>query len=228
MGERKTLCNFSISTEIHDTELPKKICKALVANVSEINPNIYYDLEVSFNKSVYKTKEFFQFPLSENAALLMQRNKEKTNGEGNHEIIYAILQTQLDSIVKEVKATGFHLASSAIIGDSTIHSHNVSVTIDEDSKSELSKSEKRNGRMLVESIMPDRQGLLDNFASDIAPALLRAVREDYLKQYEIAHHKKNLVGAKKVFDAIAKAVVSDIPDNMFSVNINTYMHIVFG
>lgn len=63
MKERKLVCRFTLDTEIYHVELPQKVLSVLQAEPLETDPRFYYGMSIVFNRAVYQTREFFQYPL---------------------------------------------------------------------------------------------------------------------------------------------------------------------
>lgn len=98
MKERKLVRQFTLDTEIYDVELPQKVLSVLQAEPLRTDPCFYYDMHIVFDKAVYQTREFFQYPLEMIPPSPPNRRGRITQQEQLYDRLSDILNQQLSSL----------------------------------------------------------------------------------------------------------------------------------
>ena len=206
MDKRIVLKEFTVEAEIFDVDLPAKVAKVLTSDRFAPEPDLYYDVDIVFDKGVYKKAEFYQYPIPEKK---MPKDTSRRYSEQDRikDIIYAVLSSQLDATKKAITDLGFLIGSATIIGD--VHDTGVTVVIYESEKPEPVKGRKKPTQIHVNSIMPDRPFLQERMAKLLADMVLQQIREDDLKEIKRKAHTPNWISADVVFTAISKACSPD-------------------
>lgn len=207
MNKRIVLKEFTVEAEIFDVDLPAKVAKVLTSDRFAPEPDLYYDVDIVFDKGVYKKAEFYQYPIPEKK---MPKDTSRRYSEQDRikDIIYAVLSSQLDATKKAITDLGFLIGSATIIGD--VHDTGVTVVIYESEKPEPVKGRKKPTQIHVNSIMPDRPFLQERMAKLLADMVLQQIREDDLKEIKRKAHTPNWISADAMFAAVSTAC---IPDN---------------
>lgn len=207
MDKRNILKEFTLEAEIFNVDLPEKVAKVLTDEGFIPDPELYYDVDIVFDKQVYNKAEFYQHPIPEKN---MPKETSRRYSEQNRikDIIYAVLSSQLDATRKAIEDLGFLIGSATIIGDE--HSTGVTVILYEGKKPEPVKGRRAPTHFHVNSIMPDRPFIQEQAAKLLAEMVLQKIREDGLKETMRKAHTPNWISADRVFTAVS---VACIPDN---------------
>ena len=64
MSKREIARQFSVDTVIYDPDLPAKAAKALSDDMIEVSPEQYFDMDIVFDRHVYRNTAFYSFPLT--------------------------------------------------------------------------------------------------------------------------------------------------------------------
>lgn len=207
MKERKTVRQFTISADIYDMELPQKIQAALSDNLPDIQPELYYGIDVTFDKTVYSVPAFFQYPLDKRP--LAPPGAQQTKEEKGRAILSAILNQQLEKIVQQVEALGFAIDSAGIEGADLSDLHRIDIRLFESAEKEYTKQGKIMKHYKVFNIMPDRPYLVDDAAQKLARLFHEQVKKGAIKQMEFERHTPHFRQAGVLFRAVAVAVLSE-------------------
>ena len=207
MDKRVVLKEFTVEAEIFHTDLPEKVAKVLTGEGFTPEPELYYDVDIVFDKEVYNKAEFYQYPIPEKK-MPKETSRRYSEQDRIKDIIYAVLSSQLDATKKAITNLGFLIGSATIIGD--VHDAGVTVIIYENKKPEPAKGRRQPTQIHVNSIMPDRPFLQERMAKLLADMVLQQIREADLKEIKRKAHTPNWISADAVFTAVATAC---IPDN---------------
>lgn len=207
MDKRIVLKEFTVEAEIFHMDLPEKVAKVITGVGFAPEPDLYYDVDIVFDKGVYNRAEFYQYPIPENK-MPKETSRRYSEQDRIKDIIYAVLSSQLDATKKAITDLGFLIGSATIIGD--VHDAGVTVIIYESKKTEPAKGRRQPTQFHVNSIMPDRPFLQEQMAKLLADMVMQKIREDGLKEIKRKAHTPNCISADKVFTAVATAC---IPDN---------------
>ena len=220
--KRKYLCNFSIATNIYDTELSNKIKEKFCSLELSPNPDASYVIEISFDLKIYSDIQFYKFPVERNQAQL-ERLKQQTPQEKAHTIIGEVLSQQAHTICKELPTKDVPYRSVIIAGESKNDLNRVDFCIYEDmfappkTEETTSKKSKRKETIYVTySIVPDRAYIAEKGAKVLAEQILRRAEEEYRKSLEKSAHTPNMVSADKIFTALATAILEEKRENKHS------------
>lgn len=209
MKERKLVREFTLDTEIYDTELPQKVLFALQVEPLETNPCLYYGMDVVFDKAVYQTREFFQYPLEKMLPSPPNRRGKMTEQTQLHERLSSILSQQLSQVSSSVKDAGIALSNTAIIGDDLNQLHQVTFKFFEEKEKEYDKKGRLKQIGIVNSIMPDRPYILEKAAKFFAEMAMKHIEEEIRKERDQTAHTPHMVPAGELFTAAAKAILLD-------------------
>ena len=213
--KRKYLCNFSIATNIYDTELSNKIKEKFCSLELSPNPDASYVIEISFDLKIYGDIQFYKFPVERNQVQL-ERLKQQTPKEKAHTIIGDVLSQQAHTICKNLPTTNIPYHSVIIAGESKNDLNRVDFCIYEDmfatspDEETTSKKSKRKGTIYVTySIIPDREYIVKTGAKVLAEQILRRAEDECKKSLEKSAHTPNMVSADKIFMALATAILEE-------------------
>lgn len=209
MKERKLVRQFTLDTEIYDVELPQKALAVLQAEPLETDPRFYYGMSIIFDKAVYQTREFFQYPLEKMPPSPPKRRGKTTEQDQLRERLSAILSQQLSMVSSAVRNTGIDLSGGAIIGDDLEQSHQVTLEFYEEKEKEYDKKGRLKPGPTVSSIMPDRPFIMKKAADLIVKMAMEKATEAARKEHEQASHIPHMVPAGQLFTAAAKAILLD-------------------
>ena len=207
MKERKTVRQFTISADIYDMELPQKIQAALYDNLPDIQPELYYGIDLTFDTAVYSVPAFFQYPLDKRP--LAPPGAQQTKEEKGKAILSAILTQQLEKIVQQVEALGFAVDNAGIEGVDFSDLHRIDIRLFESAEKEYTKQGTLMKHYKVFNIMPDRPYLMDDAAQKLARLFHEQVKKGALKQMEFERHTPHFLQADEVFSAVAEAILSE-------------------
>lgn len=205
MKERKLVRKFTLDTEIYQIELPQKVLEALKKEPLETDPRLYYGMDILFDKAVYQTPDFFQYPLEKLPPTSPSRRSRMTEQDQLRERLSAILDQQLSNVASAVQDMGIDLSHRGIIGDDLGHLHQVCLEFYEEKEKKYDKKGRLKKGMAVSSIMPDRPFIMKKAADLIA----RMVMEDARREQERATHTPHIIPAGELFTATAKAILMD-------------------
>ena len=206
MDKRVILKEFTVEGEIFHVDLPESVAKALTSEGFVPEPELYYDVDIVFDKRVYSKAEFYQYPIPEKK-MPKETTRRYSEQDRIKDIIYAVLSSQLDATRKAIEDLGFLIGSATIIGDE--HRAGVTIILYENKKPEPVKGRKAPTHFHVNSIMPDRPFIQEQAAKVLAEMVLRKIREDGLKETMRKAHTPNWISADVVFTAISKACSPD-------------------
>lgn len=209
MKERKLVRQFTLDTEIYDVELPQKVLSILQTEPLETDPNFYYGMDIVFDKAVYQTQEFFQYPLEKMPPSPPKRRGSPTGQERLRERLSAILSQQLSRVSSDIQDTGIDLSNRAIIGDNLEQPHQVNLEFYEEREKEYDKKGRLKPGMTVSNIMPDRPFILEKAADLIVKMAMEKATAAIRKEQEQASHTPHMVPAGELFAAAAKAILLD-------------------
>lgn len=139
MKERKLVHQFTLDTEIYDVELPQKVLSVLRAEPLETDPRFYYCMSTVFDKAVYQTRDFFQYPLEKMPLSFHGRRGRASEQDLLCDWLSAILRQQLSRVSSAVRNTGIDLSGGAIIGDDLEQSHQVTLEFYEEREKSMIK-----------------------------------------------------------------------------------------
>jgi hypothetical protein len=208
----KKILQFTIESKIYDPNLPQKIKEKIVAKLPKINPEIYYAIDVVFDKSVYSEAEFYNFKLEKPPFSRQGRNAE-SDQEKRRNLMTAILSQQLEKVFNEIKSLDFDMDGAAIIGDNLDNPLCVEFHLYKSANKEFDKKGKLKNHIMAHSIMPDRPYINEKFVKEFAKYVHEQMTKDAIKQAELEKHTPNMIESKKLFRAIAKAKLAESQDN---------------
>ena len=203
MKERKLVRQFTLDTEIYDVELPQKVLSVLQAEPLETDPRFYYSMSVVFDKAVYQTLEFFQFPLEKMPPSPPKRRGRTTEQDQLRERLSAILSQQLSMVSSAVEEIGINLSNRTIIGDDLEQPHQVNLEFYEEKEKEYDKKGRLKQGTTVNSI------IMKKAAELIVKMAMEKATEAARKEQEQASHTLHMVPAMELFTAAAKAILLD-------------------
>ena len=102
MDKRIVLKEFTVEAEIFDVDLPAKVAKVLTSDRFAPEPDLYYDVDIVFDKGVYKKAEFYQYPIPEKN-MPKDTSRRYSKQDRIKDIIYAVLSSQLDATKNEAR-----------------------------------------------------------------------------------------------------------------------------
>ena len=202
MKEKKVVCKFTVKAKIYDVELPEKIKKELVEKLPSINPEIYYEIKVAFDRSVYSKSELYHYPLEKEFILAAQSQTETEKRDGIRE---SILNQQINNIVKQVETLGLSISSAGIIGKDLTNAQNIEVQV----KERYLKTEAPKPFLKAFSIAPEHPLLNESIAKAFAELLLEQMTKEKMRELEIANHTPNMINAEELFYAVARETLCD-------------------
>lgn len=204
--EREKIKEVVIDTKIYDTELPQKVVQALSGSIPKLGPNDRLDLDVIFNKSVYRQAEFYRYELAREH----KGPAPKTAWEKTRERIYDILGEQLDKVVSALEELGGVFGNTGIIGDD-LEDDLVHVVLYRQQASATGKG-KRNTEISVRNVMPDRPFIAKQ-AGEMPTKLFREqMRTENAIEIARKNHTPNWVSAGELFAAISGALAEESED----------------
>lgn len=204
MDKRIVLKEFTVEAEIFHMDLPEKVAKVLTSDGFTPKQDLYYDIDIVFDKGVYKKAEFYQYPIPEKK-IPKETSRRYSEQDRIKDIIYAVLSSQLDATKEAITDLGFLIGSATIIGD--VHDAGVTVVFYESKKPESAKGRRQPTQIHVNSIMPDRPFLQERMAKLLADMVLQQMREDDLKEIKRKAHTPNWISADAVFAAVSMAYI---------------------
>lgn len=210
MSERKELAKFTVDTEIYDCELPHKIYSELKENIPQIDSDLYYKLDITFDKKVYSKVEFYQYPLEERV-----ETNSKSKQDTQNELIQSILSEQLNKIVTGIESLGIEIGSAGIIGEQ-LAEPGIIVSLYEGDKKDYTKSGKPVKHFKSLAIMPDRPALMKKAIPIFAEFIAELMKKEQLAKLNKANHTPNIIKAQSVFNALSKALKSRQADELLS------------
>ncbi len=210
MSERKEITKFTIDAEIYDCDLPHKIYNEFKENIPQIDSDLYYNLDVTFDKKVYNKIEFYHYPLEERL-----ETNSKSKLDANNELIYSILSEQLNKIVKEIESLGIEIGSAGIIGEQLTEPR-IIVSLCEGDKKAYTKSGKPVKHFKTLAIMPDRQSLMEKAIPVFAELIAELMKKEQLAKLNKAKHTPNMIKAQSVFNSLSKALKSKQADELLA------------
>ena len=202
MDKRTILKEFTVEAEIFNVDLPERVAKALTGEGAVPEPELYYDVDIVFDKKVYSKAEFYQYPIPEKK-MPKETTRRYSEQDRIKDLLYAILSSQLDATRKAVEDLGFLIGSATIIGDE--NRAGVTIILYDGKKPEPVKGRKTPTQFQVNSIMPDRPFIQERAAKLLAEMVLQKIREDGLKETMRKAHTPNWISADRVFTAISTA-----------------------
>lgn len=208
MNEQVILKEFTVEAEIFNIDLSEKIIKVLADEGFTPDPELYYDVDIVFDKQVYRKAEFYRYPIPEDKKP-KESSKKQSKQERLAELIGAVLSSQLGTVRNALKAYGFFIDKATIIGDE--HVDGVAITIFEGEKPEPVKGRKPPKHFSVDCIMPDRPFTQKQVAIMLANMYRRRIREEAIKEEKWNQHTPNLVSAAVVFTSISNALYEEKP-----------------
>ena len=206
MSKREIIRQFSIEAEIYDTDLAQKILEEVKVDLPEMTDDAHFGLDIVFDKSVYNKAEFFLYPITKEH----KGPKPKTDEEKRKQAIYDVLSEQLDKTVKTLEELGFRFGITGIIGEE-MADDKILVALYREEPPEVPKG-KRKTHFRVNTIMPDRQFIINQAAKALADIFIKQQREERIKEWEKQQHTANWVAAGKLFGAIATALQTETAD----------------
>lgn len=209
MKERKLVRQFTLDTEIYDAKLPQKVLEVLRKEPLETDPRLYYGMDILFDKAVYQTREFFQYPLEKMPPAPPNRRGRMTEQVKLHERLSAILRQQLSNVSLAVQDTGIDLSNRAIIGDNLEHPHQVSLEFYEERAKEYDKKGQLKRELTADHIMPDRPYIMKKAADFIVNMAMEKAKEHARREQEQASHTPHMIPAGELFAAAGKAILLD-------------------
>lgn len=210
MSERKEITKFTVDAEIYDCDLPHRIYNELKENIPQIDSDLYYKLDVIFDKKVYKKEEFYQYPLEEGL-----KTYSKSKQDVQNELIDSILSEQLNKVVKRIESLGFDIGSASIIGEQLTEPC-IKVSLCEGEKKAYTKSGKPVKHFKALTIMPDRQSLMEKAIPVFAELIAELMKKEQLEKLNKANHTPNMIKAQSVFNSLSKALKSKQADELLS------------
>lgn len=209
MKERKLVRQFTLDTEIYDVELSQKVLSVLRAEPLETDPRFYYGMSIVFDKAVYQTRNFFQYPLEKLPPSPPGRHSRAAEQDQLRDRLSAILRQQLSRVSSAVRDTGIDLSGGAIIGDDLEQSHQVTLEFYEEREKEYDKKGRLKQGPTVNSIMPDRPFIAKKAAELIVKTAMEKATDAARKEQEQASHTPHMVLAGDLFSAAAKTILLD-------------------
>ena len=209
MKERKLVRQFTLDTEIYDVELPQKVLEVLRTDPLETDPRFDYGMDILFDKAVYQTREFFQYPLGELPPSPPNPRGKRTEQAQLRERLSAILSRQLSNVSSAVQGAGIDLSNRSVIGDDLGQSHQVTLEFYEEGEKEYDKKGRLKQGPTVSSIMPDRPFIMKKAANLIVNMAMEKAKEDAKREQARTSHTPHMVPAGELFTAAAKAVLLD-------------------
>ena len=206
MKERKLARKFTLNANIYDVDLPQKIVDILQASPLETDPHLYYSLDLVFDKAVYQTVEFFQYPLEKFPPI--QRG-QAVDRKQLHDRLSAILSQQFSQVLSAVRGLGIDLSNGAVIGDDLNNAQEIFLEFYEGKEKEYDKKGRLKPEAMVTSIMPDRPFIRERAAELFTRMALDQAEEAAKKERELAAHTPHMVPAGELFTAVARAILLD-------------------
>ena len=134
-----------------------------------------------------------------------------------------MLSAQLHNICKEISAFNIAYRNIKIVGVDFDRVNQIKVEIEEDKRviqefsSTKTKKSKSSGTIYtVASIVPDYDSLIKSASKILLELMKRDVDKERTKDYEKSKHTPNLIKTKKVFNALASALITEFPDKYTS------------
>ncbi len=213
--EKTYLCQFALDTSIYDTQLPCKIGEKLAELALSPNAGKHYCIDVSFDANAYNEPEFYRFPV-ESKPWQTEQLKSQSPKQQTHTLIREILSQQLRNICAQLPAFSIPYTRAAIAGEDLETPNLIYFRIYEDNFSPAPQptqrtSRKRQTQAVVISIIPHRPSLVKRATQVIAEQVLRKMQEENRKEQELAARTPNLLEARRLFTALAAAVLEEIP-----------------
>lgn len=221
-AKENKLCYFTLNTHIYDIDLPTKIKEKLQGLNLSVNPDKVYTVEVTFDMKAYTYPEFYGFPV-ERRQWEIEKLKTLDDIEKKKTIICDVLSAQLNNICKIIDDLHIRYKTANIVGDNFDNVNHVEFKIDKgvnspltETQTDKSKKKDRYEDFKTIGIIPDRPYTLKKAAEIFADMFLRKIKEDNIKNIEKSKHTPNMVKAKDIFSALAKALVDEFPESFHS------------
>lgn len=199
MKERKQLAQFTLETEIYDTDLDTKILELTKGADIRPTPNNALEFEIRFNKAVYSDNLFYQYPLSDKTHKLIHNTSGRASQK---DIIGYVLGEQIDKITSKLEQNGMIFQSSSIIG-TEVEQHHVLITFYDCDKIEFNS--RKNGRPFrVRGIIPDCEYAQEQAEKALEELARKKVREAVRAAIAVNNHSLKPIPSIQLFNEIAK------------------------
>lgn len=204
--ERNFLCDFSLETQIIDTNLPNLIVEKLRDISINPQPDKEYVIDVSFGVGIYKAKEFYLFPVERKQWEIDNLQKQKPEKVA-YTIIDDVLSQQLHNICESLKEFNIPYHHAYIAGEDYDSINKVVFCIYETNATEKTKTEKKGtGITIAYSIIPHRPSIIKKMAEFMCKFTIEQIEKDRKKELELPNHTPNLMKAIDVFAILAKSI----------------------
>lgn len=224
--EKKYLCRCTVDTRIDDVDLPNKIIDKLNSLAVLPDPEMNYALNVSFGIVVYEDEWFYDFPVERRQWQIDKLEDLKQKGDVKqlkHTIMGEVLAQQLHNICDALAPLNINYHSATIAGEDFEELNRVDFDIYEDTSAaregfsaSQKKGKRKETKMVSHSVIPHRPSLSKHIAEVLAKMILEDMQKKSEKEIEMSLHTPNLVGAGKLFTALATAILEDQPNEVAS------------
>ena len=204
---------FLPKTMIYDPALATKVREELQRvmkyGILKGGPDQRYQVEVSFSEDVYKTDEFFSFPVLKETPIQRRGRKYIPESEIRQNKIGDILSEQLDNVIEVFETEGIHVWHALIVGEWAFPEDVVFVSLYTYEPEQEPGEKKKSSRVKTSVIMPSRQGFYRNLAKageGLQEWRKREQEREEREKNERLQHTPHFVRAEELFTEIAQAV----------------------
>jgi len=199
MEEVKDILNFEINTNIYDFELSEKIFEIVKNAKIDIDPKIYYKINISFDCQSYDDDKLRSFNIKKSSCI-----EDCKQG-----LINSMLSSQLEDIQNKIAELGIDIGNTKISGDNLNNTNIIVFTLSEDEPKEYDKKGELKKRLKASVISPDTPATIKRMAEVFKDMILNHIQEENKKEKELNEYVPKMVKVFDLMSIISKGVIID-------------------
>lgn len=199
MVEVKEILSFEINTNIYDFELSEKIFKMVKDTKFDINPKMYYKINISFDCESYDDEKLRLFNIKKGSYIKDSRQ----------ELVNGMLGSQLEDIQNKIAELGIDIGNAKISGDNLNNTNIIAFTLSEDEPKEYNKKGELKRKLKASVISPDTPATIKRMAEVFKDIILNHIQEDMKKEKELKEYVPNMVNVHDLMSAISEGITMD-------------------
>jgi hypothetical protein len=199
MEEVRNIMNFEISTNIYDFELSEKIIERVKNAKFDIDPKMYYKINISFDCESYDDDKLRAFNIKNNSCI--KNNKQ--------ELVNSMLSSQLEDIQNKIAELGIDIGNAKISGDNLNNTNIIAFTLSEDEPKEYNKKGELKRKLKAIVISPDTPATIKRMAEVFKDIILNHIQEEIKKEKELKEYVPNMVNVLDLMSAVSKGITMD-------------------
>lgn len=199
MVEVKEILSFEINTNIYDFELSEKIFERVKNTKFDINPKMYYKINISFDCESYDDEKLRLFNIKKGSYIKDSRQ----------ELVNGMLGSQLEDIQNKIAELGIDIGNAKISGDNLNNTNIIAFTLSEDEPKEYNKKGELKRKLKASVISPDTPATIKRMAEVFKDIILNHIQEDMKKEKELKEYVPNMVNVHDLMSAISEGITMD-------------------